>query len=126
MDKKTIAANIRKNLKQLRKKHNLSQRDIAQQLKISTSLYQKYELNDPTTPSLCILVKIADYYHITLDSLLNRTNFDLPQESITNTLLQTFATLSDTSRQELEQACITALTTYQSQQTKKEEYRILR
>lgn len=58
-------------LRELRKKKNVTQGDIAKLLGFSTTAYQNYErgINEPSNKSLCIL---ADFYGVTTDYLLGR------------------------------------------------------
>lgn len=64
---------INENLKKLRMLKNLSQSDMAEILDISISSYQKYEREkNSVTPSLDVLLRIADFYGVTVDYLLGR------------------------------------------------------
>lgn len=58
-------------LKELRTTSEKSQLDIANYLNISQSNYSKYELG-VIEPSIETLVKIADYFNVTLDYLVGR------------------------------------------------------
>ena len=53
----------------LRKKRGLSREAVARALEISSMTYQRYEkdLRDPTAP---LMVKLADFYGVTLDQLV--------------------------------------------------------
>lgn len=65
-------------LKTKREELNLTQREIAQQLQITTQAYANYEqgLREPSLKTLC---KLADYYNVSLDYLCDRTTkYDLP------------------------------------------------
>ena len=57
-------------LKELRIKHNLTQQQIAEILKITQFTYSNYE-NEKTQPDIEILKKLADHYHVSLDYLLD-------------------------------------------------------
>ncbi len=60
-------------LKKLRTSKNLSQSDMAEILDVSLSSYQKYERDkNCITPSLDVLMRIADFYNVSLDYLLGR------------------------------------------------------
>lgn len=63
--------NFSDNLKQLRKERNLTQNDIAKILNISRQAYSKYE-KGLSEPSLNSLVKLANYFDISTDTLLGR------------------------------------------------------
>ena len=68
---------INDTLKKLRTAKNLSQSDMSKILEVSLSSYQKYERDkNSVTPSLDVLIKIADFYnavsytHLTLPTKL--------------------------------------------------------
>lgn len=62
---------LSKNLTTLRKARGLSRETVARALGISSMTYQRYEKNlrDPTAP---LMVKLADFYGVTLDQLVGR------------------------------------------------------
>lgn len=62
---------LSKNLFTLRKARGLSRETVARALEISSMTYQRYEKNlrDPTAP---LMVKLADFYGVTLDQLVGR------------------------------------------------------
>ena len=59
-------------LKQCRKERDLSQREVAIYCDISERAYQNYEIMR-REPKLEILIKIADYFGVSLDYLVGRT-----------------------------------------------------
>ncbi len=59
-------------LKQCRKERGLSQREVAIYCDISERAYQNYEIMR-REPKLEILIKIADYFGVSLDYLVGRT-----------------------------------------------------
>lgn len=63
---------LSKNLLILRKERGLSREAVARALEISSMTYQRYEKNlrDPTAP---LMVKLAEFYGVTLDQLVGRT-----------------------------------------------------
>ena len=62
---------INERLKQLRTARGLSQNEMADILEVSLSSYQKYEREkNSVTPSLDVLMRIADYYKVSVDYLL--------------------------------------------------------
>ena len=63
---------IGKKLKELRLAENLTQQQLADKLKISRANYTRYE-NDNVRPDYETLIKIADYYDISLDEIFNRS-----------------------------------------------------
>ncbi len=58
-----------KNLKNLRKEFGISQKEIAEQLNISQQTYSDYE-NDKTEPTMELLIKLAEFFKITVDELI--------------------------------------------------------
>lgn len=62
---------IGKKLKELRKAENLTQQQLADKLKISRVNYTRYERNT-VRPDYETLIKIADFYEISLDELFDR------------------------------------------------------
>jgi len=60
-------------LKQLRTNKNIMQKDMAKYLEIATISYQRYEYGE-REPDFNKLVKIADYFNVSIDYLLGRTN----------------------------------------------------
>lgn len=66
---------INDKLKQLRKSRGLTQEEAADIFGVSISSYQKYERDKGcVTPSLDVLIRIADYYKVSVDFLLGREN----------------------------------------------------
>lgn len=59
-------------LRDLREQHNLSQADVAKILHCSQATYGMYELGRRRL-SVERLVQLAQFYHVTLDSLVGRT-----------------------------------------------------
>ena len=57
----------------MREDHDLKQVDIADYLGIQQTVYSRYERGFQTIP-LEHLIKMADYYHVSLDYLVGRTN----------------------------------------------------
>jgi transcriptional regulator with XRE-family HTH domain len=60
-------------LRALRQSQKLMQSDIAEKLGVSLSSYQKYERDkNCVMPSIEVLMRIADYYGVSVDYLLGR------------------------------------------------------
>ena len=57
----------------LRKKHNLSQEQVAEKLKVARQTISKWELGE-TTPEMDKLIMISELYNITLDELMKEEN----------------------------------------------------
>lgn len=60
-------------LRDLREDADLSQKQVAEILHIQQTVYSRYERGDQTIPVEHLLV-LADYYHVSVDYLLGRTN----------------------------------------------------
>lgn len=64
---------LAKRLKELRENRRIYQREIAEYLGLSFRGYQDYE-TDQSEPKLKTLIAIADYYHVSIDYLVGRTD----------------------------------------------------
>ncbi|MBR6676648.1 MAG: helix-turn-helix transcriptional regulator [Clostridia bacterium] len=64
---------LSRRLKELRKEKGLSQIQVAIYCDITEKAYQNYELMT-REPKLEILIRIADYYNVSLDWLTGRTD----------------------------------------------------
>ena len=65
------------NLRELRTKKGVYQKDVASYLGVGRTTYVKYERGD-TEPSFETLCKLADYFNVSVDEILGRkTNNDL-------------------------------------------------
>ena len=62
-----------KNLRALREDRDIKQKDIAKYLNVSQNTYSQYETGVISLTAE-ILIKLADYYHVSVDYLLDRTN----------------------------------------------------
>ncbi len=60
-------------LKELRLKNKVSQKQIAESVGISESLYQYYEYNK-REPTISNFIKLCDYFHVSADYLLCRSD----------------------------------------------------
>ena len=69
--KKIISVEIGAKLKELRKTMGFTQEQLANKLDLSRVNYTRYETNS-ARPDFETLIKIADFYDITLDELFNR------------------------------------------------------
>ena len=70
-------------IKILRKNNHLTQKELAEKLFIDDSSISKYE-NDKAIPENQLLQKIADFFHVSIDYLLGRTD-DPMIKAYTNT-----------------------------------------
>ena len=64
---------IYKRIRDLREDHDLTQTQIAEYLHITQRTYSRYETGHSAIP-VEIFSKLADYYHTTIDYLVNRTD----------------------------------------------------
>lgn len=67
-------------LRDLREDKDLLQKDIAQILGISQTVYSRYERGFQTIP-VTHLLKLADFYNTSTDYILGRTNITTPYDS---------------------------------------------
>ena len=58
-------------LKQLRKQKHLKQSEVAERIKVTTSMVSSYE-TDIRLPSYEVMIRIADLFGVTVDYLLGR------------------------------------------------------
>lgn len=78
-----------KNLKALRKARNLSQQKLAEQFGLSQQSIYKYE-NNLAEPDIETLKKLADFFHISVDDLIEHhcdTSFSSPENNPDNNTL---------------------------------------
>ncbi|KXS42559.1 MULTISPECIES: helix-turn-helix domain-containing protein [unclassified Candidatus Frackibacter] len=62
---------FKKRFKKLRKRNNLTQKELAQHLNLAPSTISFYEVGE-RTPDYKTLIKIADYFDVSLDYLFGR------------------------------------------------------
>ena len=62
-----------KNLKLLRNEHKISQQKLAEAVGVSQQSINKYE-NQGVEPEIAVLIKIADYFSVSVDYLIGRTS----------------------------------------------------
>jgi len=60
-------------IRDLREDRDLKQETLAQMLGIRQTTYSKYELGKINVP-IDMLIKIADFYHVSLDYLVGRSD----------------------------------------------------
>lgn len=66
-------ATLYERLKELRTNKGISQKQIAQELKISDRNYQRYEYGT-VEPVASTLVSLADYFDVSIDYLVGRSD----------------------------------------------------
>lgn len=79
-------------LQQLRKDRDLSQKEIAAHLKFTVSTISNYE-QDVHAPDLETLRKLADYYDVSADYLLGRTQYCYSLETLHSKLTPQYSTM---------------------------------
>lgn len=62
-----------KRVRDLREDKDLTQKDIANLLNMQLTVYQRYERGEREIP-LWAAIKLADFYKVTLDYLVGRTD----------------------------------------------------
>ena len=92
------------NLRNARVSMNLTQSQVAKKLGISVSTFTKYETAS-NEPDLKMLVKLADFYHLSVDFLLrgyvalnDKTTCDLSLSEEEIALLTQYRSLDDVSK----------------------------
>lgn len=60
-------------LRELRKKHGISQLKLAMDLSMNQNSISRYE-NGSREADYATLIKLADYFHVSIDYLLERTD----------------------------------------------------
>ena len=80
-------------LMELRKEKNLGQKELVAYLSLSTGTISNYE-NGVHSPDLVTLCKLADYFDVTTDYLLNRTAYRYSAKKMDQHLSRDY-TLSD-------------------------------
>jgi len=68
---------IGERLRKLRKANHLTQEQVAAYLKVAKSTVSQYE-NNVNEPDIDTIVRLADWYGVTLDHLLGREFYPLP------------------------------------------------
>lgn len=62
-----------KNLKAIREDNDIKQKEIAKVLNVSQNTYSQYE-NGVISLTAEVLIKLSDFYNVSIDYLLDRTN----------------------------------------------------
>ncbi len=62
-----------KKIRDTREDNDLTQKDIAKVLNVSQSTYSQYETG-VTSLTAEMIIKLADYYNVSIDYLLDRTD----------------------------------------------------
>lgn len=70
-------------LKELRNQYKISQEVLAEKLDVSQQTISKYE-NNRRLPDLNMIIKLADYFHVSIDYLLERVEQETTGVKTTN------------------------------------------
>ena len=62
-----------KNLRGIREDRDIKQKDVAKYLNVSQNTYSQYETGVISLTAE-VLIRLADYYQVSVDFLLDRTN----------------------------------------------------
>ncbi|MDO5344339.1 MAG: helix-turn-helix transcriptional regulator [Lachnospiraceae bacterium] len=95
-------------LRCLRKKAGLTQEEVAKHLNIERQTYCNYE-NDSRTPPLETIIRLADFYRVTLDDLVRDGKQDISLSASTSqtlnitekALVESFRSLPSQSQREV-------------------------
>ena len=68
-----------KNLKNIREDNDIKQREVAAYLNVSQNTYSQYETGAISLTAE-VLIKLADFYGVSVDYLLDRTNDPKPRQ----------------------------------------------
>ena len=94
-------------LKELRKKHNLTQEEIGELCEVGKTTISNWE-NNITQPPFDIVKKLAQYFGVTIDYLLNFTQDDADNMEKLKTALKEAGmwdySVDDMSREDFEKA----------------------
>ena len=77
---KDVMKNFGSNLKQLRHIADLTQSELAQILGVATNTVAYYE-QGIKTPRLEMVIKIADFFHISIDNLIRGKKIDITSKN---------------------------------------------
>ena len=90
------------NMKKIRESLQLTQVKVANDLKLSRQVYNFYE-NGKRNPDMQTLIIIADYYGVSIDYLLGRTNVIKPENIDEDDLLSKINTADSETKASVEQ-----------------------
>ena len=90
------------NMKKIRESLQLTQVKVANDLKLSRQVYNFYE-NGKRNPDMQTLIKIADYYGVSINYLLGRTNVIKPENIDEDDLLSKINTADSETKASVEQ-----------------------
>lgn len=71
---------VYRRLRDLREDNDMNQTAVAKMLGMSQTGYSKYETGENDLPT-AVLIKLADFYDVSTDYILNRTDNPLPNKT---------------------------------------------
>lgn len=88
------------NLRIIRKQLGLSQKEVAEHLKCSPTVYSRYETGE-RQPSIDVLIKMSDFFGVSVDVLIGNTPHSVTKLTTTeHDLLVAFHNADDRARQD--------------------------
>jgi len=94
------------NLERIRKDHKISQAKLGEVLNLTQQMVSSYE-KDLSSPNVEILCKIADYFNVSIDSLVDHVVKEPDADSAKARFLRYFNTLTEKDTEK----CITIIQT---------------
>ena len=87
-------------LRELRKEHHISAEELAKKLNVNKSTISRYETGK-TEPYLPFVIKIANYFNVSLDWLSGITNIRNWQQNSNSEIIANYEKLSEEKKKEL-------------------------
>lgn len=72
-------------LRQLRKDNNITLKELAKEIEVTDATLSRYQ-NDVRKPNIDIIIKIANYFEVSIDYLLGKSNEPKTAEEIKKSL----------------------------------------
>lgn len=88
-------------IKELRKKFDMTQLELAKKLNISQTNYSRYEMGK-NSPDIDMLIKMADFFHVSIDTLVGRVYFGIDFSKITDKEYEIIRRLTEMTESEQE------------------------
>ncbi|MDK2807654.1 MAG: hypothetical protein PWP24_387 [Clostridiales bacterium] len=95
-----------KNLERIRKGKKISQAKLGEMLGLTQQMVSSYE-KDLSSPNVDVLIKIADYFNVSIDSLVEHVVQTTQEDNSQSRLLRYFENLNESDRDK----CITIVQT---------------
>lgn len=89
-------------LKELRNNKNISQKELATVMFVSQQTIAKWE-TDKATPNPDTLLRLANFFNITVDFLIGRTNFINSRESVIYPVVEKYKKLNTAGRNKVDE-----------------------